>query len=158
MKRIVLGALEVGVVMSAVLPKRSSRSAARSPHVHPHLTERQQLALALKESAGSSPVAHSAKRSPVGFLRVWMVIAIFLVSGTALPVTYHSQRYGFNPIQAALAFFLILNVLICFWEISLGLHIMCVKNDSFKSPHLSFHSNFLIVCLLLRLSAPAFIR
>jgi hypothetical protein len=151
LKEVTPCAVYEGVAMSAVLQKRSSRSAARSPHAHPHLTERQQLALALKESADSSPDPHLAKRLPAGFLRIWMVIAIFLVAGTALPVTYHSQRYGFSPLQAALAFFLILNVLICFWEISLGLHIMCVKNNSFKKPTLliSQESSDLVPVLVL---------
>jgi hypothetical protein len=115
------------VTMVTTVSKRSSQSAARSPHAHPYLTERQQLALALKQSADSSPVPVSAKPSTGGFLQVWMVIVTFLVVGTALPVTLHTQRHGFNALQASLAFFLILNILICFWEISLGLHIGCVK-------------------------------
>jgi len=43
------------------------------------------------------------------------------------PFCLYSRRHGFNALQAALAFFLVLNVLICFWEISLGIHIMCVQ-------------------------------
>jgi hypothetical protein len=104
---------------------RSGRSSARSPHAHPFLTERQQLALALKQSA-ESPASSTAHTSSGGFLRVWMAIALFLVSGTALSVSAHSQRHGLNTLQASLAFFLVLNILICFWEISLGLHITCV--------------------------------
>jgi hypothetical protein len=112
--------------MSASSSKRSGRSGARSPHVHPHLTERQQLAVALKESAASSPVSLSVEPPSGGVLRVWVVIALYLIAGTALPVTVHTQRHGFNPIQAVLAFFLILNSLICLWEIALGLQITYV--------------------------------
>jgi hypothetical protein len=113
--------------MPDVASKRGSRSPARSSHAHPHLTERQQLALALKQSAGSSSVPSASKYSPSGFIRVWMVILVYLVAGTILPVTIHARLHGFNALQAALAFFLVLNVLICFWEISLGIHIMCVQ-------------------------------
>jgi hypothetical protein len=119
--------------MPEVASKRGSRSPAPSSYAHPHLTERQQLALALKQSAGSSSAPSASKHSPSGFLRVWMVILVYLVAGTTLPVTIHSRLHGFNPLQAALAFFLVLNVLICFWEISLGIHIMCVQNSLFRN-------------------------
>ena len=115
--------------MSAGSLKRSGRS-ARSPHTHPHLTERQQLAVALKESAASFPVSSSVEPPYGGPLRVWVVIVLYLIAGTALPVTVHTQWHGFNPIQAFLAFFLILNSLICLWEISLGLHITYVVTPS----------------------------
>jgi hypothetical protein len=109
--------------MPATPSKRSGRPAARSPHMHPDLTEQHLRAVAPKKSAKISPEADHA---PFGFFRVWMVIALFLIAGTALPVTIHTLQYGFSPLQASLAFFLVLNVLICFWEISLGLHITYV--------------------------------
>jgi hypothetical protein len=100
--------------MPATSSKQRIRSSTRSPHAHPFLTERQQISLILKESVESPP-------APIG--SQWMVIAVFLCAGIVLPIYAHTKQFGFSPIQASLAFFLVLNVLICMWEISLGLHI-----------------------------------
>jgi hypothetical protein len=103
--------------------KRSVRSAARSPHAHPDLIVQHQRAVAFSKSSEPDKITTVLEPDACGFLRVWMVVAFFLIAGTALPVTVHTLRHGFNPLQASLALFLILNVLICMWEISLGLHI-----------------------------------
>jgi len=47
-------------------------------------------------------------------------IVLFVVSGTSLLVWLHHQTHGvFNPVQIGLAFFLVVNVMIAWWEISL---------------------------------------
>lgn len=112
--------------MPSTPSRRSGRSAARSPHAHPDLTEQRELAVSSQKSASPTVVSPITVPASGSFLRVWMVIALFLFAGTALSITVHSRFHGFNPLQASLAFFLTLNVLICFWEISLGLHIMYV--------------------------------
>jgi hypothetical protein len=57
-------------------------------------------------------------------MRVWKIVAFTVVTGTALPVLLHHERYGlFNGYQMALAFFLWLNAIIAFWEICLFLSI-----------------------------------
>ena len=54
-------------------------------------------------------------------LRVFHVILTFVILGTMVPVFLHYKFNGFFSItQAALAFFLALNTLICLWEIALG--------------------------------------
>lgn len=57
-------------------------------------------------------------------VNVWQLVSICLLGGTALAVAIHSITYStFNWIHAVLAFFLVLNILNCFWEISLFLRI-----------------------------------
>jgi hypothetical protein len=53
-------------------------------------------------------------------MRVWNVIVTAVVVGTGVPIWLHHERFGgFNPLQAALAFFFWLNVIICAWELCL---------------------------------------
>ncbi len=63
-------------------------------------------------------------------MKVLHFILLLLAAGTGLPIYCHYQHHGVvNPIQVALAFFLWLNVVICYWEISLGLRIDYIKDD-----------------------------
>ena len=59
-------------------------------------------------------------------------VGVFLVSfvllGTGIPAYVHFQEHGaFNAYQLSLAFFLPLNMLICIWEVGLGLYIDRIK-------------------------------
>ena len=56
-------------------------------------------------------------------LTVASVVVLYVVVGTGVPAYLHSVRHGFSALQVGLAFFLVLNVLICLWEIALGRHV-----------------------------------
>ena len=61
---------------------------------------------------------------------VFVFLILFIVLGTAGPVYLHLIEHGqISVLQPLLAFFLVLNVLICFWEIGLGLHISTIKSE-----------------------------
>ena len=53
-------------------------------------------------------------------LQVYHVILTYVIFGTLIPIVIHSRIHQFSIIQALLSFFLVLNALICLWEISLG--------------------------------------
>lgn len=52
-------------------------------------------------------------------MRVWHVVMVAVVAGAAVPIALHASRYGWNPHEAALAFFLWLNAIIAGWELCL---------------------------------------
>lgn len=52
-------------------------------------------------------------------VRVWQLVLVVVVAGTALPVALHVHAHGWNVHEAALAFFLWLNVIIAGWELCL---------------------------------------
>ena len=71
-------------------------------------------------------------------MRIWNVISLAVVAGTAAPVLYHYQLHGVvNPWQVALAFFLWLNTIIAFWEICLLFRI-----DHIAAEHVRFREAY----------------
>ncbi|MBF6238491.1 Uncharacterised protein [Nocardia otitidiscaviarum] len=64
-----------------------------------------------------------------GILRVWMVVAAFVVVGAAVPIALHIARYGVNVGQIVLVTFTWINVMIALWEISLNLRISLVERQ-----------------------------
>ena len=42
-------------------------------------------------------------------------LVLYIVTGSALCIAVHTIRFGFNFNQALLAFFLVINLLICIW-------------------------------------------
>ena len=42
-------------------------------------------------------------------------LVLYIVIGSALCIAVHTMRFGFNFNQALLAFFLVINLLICIW-------------------------------------------
>lgn len=62
-------------------------------------------------------------------MQVAIFLVVFIVVGTALSVGLHSTLHGFSVNQAAMAFFLVINVLICFWEICLSTHIVAINAE-----------------------------
>jgi hypothetical protein len=57
-------------------------------------------------------------------MRVYQVVLLAVVTGTAIPLALHHRMYGgLDADQVALAFFLWLNVIIALWEICLFLRI-----------------------------------
>jgi len=63
-------------------------------------------------------------------MTVALVLVLYVLLTTGLPIYYHWQEHGlFNASHAALSFFLPLNILICIWEISLGLNIDFIKSE-----------------------------
>lgn len=75
----------------------------------------------------------SSKAAPpsTSFINVGLFLVLYVVLTTSLPVYLHIQQHDkFNALQCCLSFFIGLNTLICLWEISLGLFISHIKNDS----------------------------
>ncbi len=70
-------------------------------------------------------------------LNVWQLVSLCLVVGTLLAVVVHSVVHEtFNWLQAVLAFFLVLNLLNCFWELSLFIRINYINkkhNENLKT-------------------------
>lgn len=64
-----------------------------------------------------------------GILRVWMVVAAFVVAGATLPIALHITRYGVNVGQIILVIFTWINVMIALWEISLNLRISLIERQ-----------------------------
>jgi hypothetical protein len=65
-----------------------------------------------------------------GILRVWNIVLLAVVGGTAAPIALHRHFYGvFNPHQMALAFFTWLNAIIALWEICLFLRIELIEKQ-----------------------------
>jgi len=63
-------------------------------------------------------------------MNVGLVLIIYVLVTTALPLYYHYTEHNvLNLPHAALSFFLPLNILICIWEISLGLNIDFIKSE-----------------------------
>jgi len=66
----------------------------------------------------------------MALLNVGAFLILYVLIGTALPIYLHVEQHGrLNIVQAILSFFLSLNILICLWEISLGLNITLIKKD-----------------------------
>jgi hypothetical protein len=62
--------------------------------------------------------------------KVYQFLIIYVVLSTGIAVYYHHKLHNvYNLYQIALAFFLPLNTLICYWEICLGLYITQIKKD-----------------------------
>ncbi|WP_280272970.1 hypothetical protein [Nocardia wallacei] len=79
--------------------------------------------LEVTESTAVNPVRGN------GFLRVWMVVAVFVVVGAAVPIALHIARYGVNVGQIILVTFTWINVMIALWEISLNLRISLIERQ-----------------------------
>jgi hypothetical protein len=63
-------------------------------------------------------------------IRIWQLVTLAIVSGTALPIAlHHALHGGWNLHQMALAYFLWLNAIIAFWEICLFLRIGAIETD-----------------------------
>lgn len=63
-------------------------------------------------------------------LRVWHVVIIAVLGGTAAPIALHHQHHGvWSPYQMALAFFSWLNAIIALWEICLFLRIDLIEEQ-----------------------------
>lgn len=59
-----------------------------------------------------------------------MFLVIYVVLSTGIPVYLHHKEHGvFNIYQISLAFFLPLNMIICYWEMALGANIDKIKLD-----------------------------
>lgn len=76
----------------------------------------------------TEPTAAHPVRS-TGILRVWMVVAAFVVIGAAVPIALHIARYGLNVGQIILVTFTWINVMIALWEISLNLRISLIERQ-----------------------------
>ena len=51
---------------------------------------------------------------------MWLVLGVYVAGTTGGSIWWHFQQHSVvNPFQAALAFFLPLNVVVCLWEICL---------------------------------------
>ena len=63
-------------------------------------------------------------------LRVWHVVLVAVLAGTAAPIALHHRHHGiFNPYQIALGFFCWLNTIIALWEICLFLRIDLIEEQ-----------------------------
>ena len=63
-------------------------------------------------------------------MQVYQFLVAYVGLGTLLPVFVHFKLHGVISVsQIALAFFLVLNILISFWEIGLGLHIRHIQKE-----------------------------
>ena len=61
---------------------------------------------------------------------VGLFLVTYVLVGTGLPVYLHYMEHGvYNPIHISLAFFLPLNMLICYFEMALGMYIDKIKVD-----------------------------
>lgn len=63
-----------------------------------------------------------------------MVLAIVytavFVAGTSLPLVYvHAQLHGFSLLQATLAVFCSINVMVCWWELGLFFNRMQIRSQ-----------------------------
>lgn len=79
--------------------------------------------LEVTESTAAHPVRSA------GFLRVWMVVAAFVMAGAAVPIALHIARFGPNVGQIILVTFTWINVMIALWEISLNLRISLIERQ-----------------------------
>lgn len=71
-------------------------------------------------------------------MRIYQIVLSAVVLGTALPVALHVRATGaFNAHQAALAFFLWLNVIISLWEICL-----CLRIDQIREQHTEYIARY----------------
>lgn len=63
-------------------------------------------------------------------MRVYQFLILYVISTTLCPILlYFHQHAAFSTVHIALSFFLALNLLICLWEISLGLNITKIAAD-----------------------------
>ena len=65
-------------------------------------------------------------------MKCFVLVGAYVVLGTLACVGWHAAMLGgtFNGLQATLAFFLVVNLLVCFWEICLGLEIEHIARRS----------------------------
>lgn len=64
-------------------------------------------------------------------MQVYHFIFTYVLLGLTIPVYLHYKSYGIlNTPQIFMSFFLTLNILISFWEISLGLNIKLIEKES----------------------------
>ena len=69
-------------------------------------------------------------------MRVWNVILVAVLAGTATPVLLHHQVHGvLSPVQLVLAFFLWLNVIIALWELCLFFRIDRIEAEHTRMRH-----------------------
>lgn len=60
----------------------------------------------------------------------FLYVVLFIVVTTAPLLWYHQQQHGVNNwVQAALALFNNINVLICIWEMGLGINIKLIQSQ-----------------------------
>jgi hypothetical protein len=60
-------------------------------------------------------------------VRIWLIVLVAVVAGTALPIALHVHAHGWNVHEAGLAFFLWLNVIIAGWELCLFARISTIE-------------------------------
>ena len=65
-------------------------------------------------------------------MQIYSFLISYIVSGTCLCILIHSIMHGFNLSQSILAFFLVINILICIWEICLSIYIDTIKAENDK--------------------------
>jgi hypothetical protein len=90
-------------------------------------------------------------------MRVWNVIAVAVVAGSALPVWLHHRHHGVvNGWQVALAFFLWVNTIIALWELCLCFRIGQIEQQhqrariSHRGHELALVRTFLLSAVPLR--------
>jgi hypothetical protein len=87
------------------------------------------------------------KQVPMLSVPVGIFLVFYVIFSTAVPCYYHYIVYNkINYLHCALAFFLPLNTLICFWEISLFCYIDEIKAD-FKKLEKQYRGNELSACM-----------
>jgi hypothetical protein len=62
-------------------------------------------------------------------MRVWQLVFLAVAVGTAVPIALHHHAWGWNVHEAALAFFLWLNVIIACWELCLFARIGAIEAE-----------------------------
>jgi hypothetical protein len=71
------------------------------------------------EMAARQPAAEEAAKDESFRMPVWSWLTAWAVAFVGIPVAVHTSVHGFSGLQAAIAFFLAINLMICIWEISL---------------------------------------
>ena len=62
-------------------------------------------------------------------IKVYLFLILWVLISTGVPIYYHTEKWGFNWLQACMSFFLGLNFLICLWEVCLGYHITTIHKE-----------------------------
>ena len=62
-------------------------------------------------------------------IKVYLFLILWVLVSTGVPIYYHTEKWGFNWLQACMSFFLGLNFLICLWEVCLGYHITTIHKE-----------------------------
>lgn len=108
-----------------------------------------------KKRATKKPSTKGEGSKGEGYLWCVVYIALFVVGWTSLLIKYHYDLHHlFNKTQICLALFLVINTMICLWEIALFIHIPLIKRNSErllrKTPSGSLGTLFLFQPLSLR--------